>query len=128
MPYIASTMAANVDYTDYQVDEKNGGANVPVRKVTVKGGSGVARKGGESGVMTPDGVVTRVTDEELSFLMNHAVFKKHLGFEHVKVLKSNQDGERAARDMNKKDPSGQLTDDDLKDNGRIMGAKLASVK
>lgn len=123
MPYIASTMAASVNYVDYKTNTATG-PHKRLQHVTIKGGAGVAKKGGPDGVLTPEGIVTKVSDEELSFLMKDEVFQTHLKFGHVKVLKMNVEGDKAARDMTKKDPSAPLTEADSKEGGRIPGAKM----
>lgn len=106
MPYIASTLATAVTYVDYSATHENG---LPHAKasVTIEGGFGVANKN----LITPQGVVTPVTDEQLAVLCKVELFRTHEANGFVQVLDKNPgDPERASADMNRNDPSAPLTD------------------
>ncbi len=86
---------------------------VPVAEVLIKGGAHVVQKKGE--LITPMGVRTLVTDEQLEILQQNEVFKIHTenGFLTVDNQKRNPDN--VAKNMNAKDPSRPKTGKDLKD-------------
>lgn len=132
MPYVASTMSGGVTYAEYASpeNEKHAGPREIKRTVVIKGGAGIANRKHAlaEGVLTPDGVVTKITDDDLEFLMRNKIFLKHLKGEFVKVLKFDTNPTKAASDMNKKDPGRPLTPEDSKEGGRIAGAKLKTDK
>lgn len=125
MPHIVSTLSANTAYTQYAGD--GNGANRPVRSVTVKGGANVANKrfALTDGILTPDGVATQVSDDDLEFLESNEVFKKHLQGGYVKVLKSKPDASKVAKDMTSRDQSAPLTPNSFtKDVDGIQGTSV----
>ncbi len=125
MPYVASTMAATVNYAEYvPVGRDHSGARQIKRLIEIKGGSGVASQQHAlaNGILTPQGVVTNVTDDELEFLQADSLFQQHLKSDHVKVMKFNARPEKASSDMNKADPSRPLTPEDCAPGGRLEGA------
>lgn len=99
MPYVYSTITNDTSYCHYE----KGGADLPVlkRKVTIKGG---ATRGGKH-IITPDGVVMHVSDDELEFLESNEAFKRHKTRGHIKVGKSQRDANEVARDMETHDAS-----------------------
>lgn len=124
MPHIASTMTSDVKYTRWISNP--GGINtkrpVTVGKdhVLVKGGHGVAQRQDNGGLVTPNGVITAVTDEELEFLMKDETFQTHLKHGAVKVLKQNTTPEKAVKDMEQENKAGPLTEKDFKKGGRAQ--------
>lgn len=116
MPYIASTMATDVNYTRWQTHES--GAHTPLGAVTIKGGHGVASRTPSGGLVTPNGVVTKVTDEELDFLKEEATFKLHLARGAVKVMQYDIAPEKVAKDMSQDDSSRPLVTKDFEKGGR----------
>lgn len=119
MPYVYSTATNDGYYCDYE----EGGADLPTlkRKILIKGG---ANRGGK-GLITPLGVGTRVTDEELEFLEKHEAFNRHKkrGFLTVVKAKKAPDADKVAKDMTEKDASAPLTADDYKRGGRMGDGK-----
>lgn len=103
MPYIYSTMAAPVAYTG-KADVSNNDLPRTPRRVTIAGGAGIANKN----LITPLGVVTEVTDDELAFLKTDEVFNRHVerGVLVIQVKKS--EVEKVAPDM-VQDESSPLT-------------------
>ncbi len=97
MPYIVSTMTADVKYTRWKSNP--GGINVAQDSVLIKGGHGVAQKGADGGLRTPEGVLTKVSDDDLKFLMSDEVFQTHLKHGAVKVLKVKAEPAKVAKDM-----------------------------
>lgn len=110
MAYILSTMTSGVDYTIYK--KTPGGLSVPVKTISVNGGANVQNT---RTLITPQGITTSITDEDLELLMNHPVFKIHLEKGFVKVVKTEKVDTKG---MEVKDKSAQLTADDFKKKGK----------
>jgi len=70
--YVYSTLSSPVSYATYKTDTKD----IPVieKNILIKGGTGVSDKN----FVTPKGVVTEVTSEELEHLKSNEVFKLHM--------------------------------------------------
>lgn len=105
MPFVASTMSAPVQYVQY------GGTDMPVaqRSVTIEGGANVANKN----LITPQGVITEVSNEDAAFLNKDQVFNMHRDAGYVQILDKRVDGDAAAVDMTHRDPSAPLVDADF---------------
>ena len=85
---------------------------MPVKqgKITIHGGAGIANKN----LITPNGVVTEVTDEEMEFLNSHDTFNQWKKNGFVKVEKKKVDVEKVVANMNdKSDPSAPLAPADF---------------
>lgn len=95
MPYVFSTMSADVAYTEYHPKTPDQPFDVPKRRVLVKGGHGVADKK----LVTPHGVATRVDEEELAFLESNAIFQLHKKNGFISVSEKKKDPEKVAADM-----------------------------
>jgi hypothetical protein len=91
--YIFSTLSNDQRYQDYSI--AGHGVLTPTRSVSIKGGAGVAN----NRLMTPLGVVTEVSDEDLSFLESHECFKIHKSNGFITVRPKNADAEVVAADM-----------------------------
>lgn len=105
--YIYSTLANSQNYTDY---EKSSEVNVPplaVRKIFIKGGTGVSGKH----FITPKGVVTQVSDEDYCILERNSDFQRHAKNGFIKAEKRQYQPEKIARDMTQEDKSAPLTPD-----------------
>lgn len=122
MPYIVSKLSASTDYVQYQ-NTGGPGASIPAKRVTIKGGADVAdRKHAlAEGILTPNGCITKVTDDELEFLKANAVFQTHLNNGHVTILDSRENPNKVAQDMDK-DVSAPLTPSDYEEGGREFKA------
>ncbi len=111
MPTVASTLTNAVDYTAWTIVKTAGEQHPPKqikgRSVRINGGFGLANKQ----FVTPTGaVLTTVTDEELEFLTQHALFKKHVDGGFVTVHKSERiNGDRAIDGMSTLDKSQPLS-------------------
>lgn len=109
--WIVSTLSANMDYTTYG----KGGGDLPVVAgvVHVAGGANIPDKF----MRTPEGgVITGVTDEELSMLQENEVFRLHKQNGFIKILDSKpKSSEVAASDMEGRDQSAPLVDQDFPD-------------
>ena len=79
MPHITSTLTAPQEYAEWT--EQPGGGLKIIKSVIVQGGANVANKH----FVTPQGVVTEVTDEQADFLKNHVGFKEHQERGFVKI-------------------------------------------
>jgi len=107
--YVFSTLAAAVLYTNYG----KGGADLPVPEgegVLIKGGTGVA----DRAFVTPRGVVTEITPEQLVYLEQNSVFQLHKKNGFIAVEESNKDPEKVVSEgMIPGDESRQLTTEDF---------------
>jgi len=108
--YVFSTLAADMDY---HVHEPARDGVPPARKHTVHiaGGAGIANKN----LITPNGVMTTITTEELSLLEQVPLFKMHKDNGYIKVEMRRADAEKVATDMATDDPSKPLTPADYAD-------------
>ncbi len=111
MPYVYSTASADTCYTSFRRVTKD--LNLPVERVLVKGGSNVMDR---KRLVTPLGVATKVTEEELAFLQKHPTFLRHAAKGFVKVAKTKQEPEKVAGDMTPRDKGAQLVAGDFPDN------------
>jgi len=110
MPLIFSTMTGSVTYTDWKLSP--GGLSIAGREVTIKGGANVADR---RTIITPRGVGTSVTDEDLEFLKTDPTFLMHEknGFITVDAVADIRDADLAAADMEGRDDSAPDTVNDF---------------
>lgn len=108
--FIYSTLSCNQVYPLWKKLEN--GMLERVTEVRIAGGANVANKN----LITPKGLVTEVTDEQLELLMNDHTFKRQMagGFLKVETVEANPN--KVALDMKPKDISAPITPDDFKDN------------
>lgn len=102
--YVYSKMSAPVDFNIFV----KGGADMPIKqgKITIHGGAGVANKN----LITPNGVVTEVTDEELEILNAHELFVQFKANGFISVEKKKVEVEKVVADMgDKTDPSAPIS-------------------
>lgn len=107
MPYVFSTLSTDQDYTLWA----KGGSDLPVSMghVLIKGGANVARKD----LVTPYGVVTEVTEEQLKLLMSDDVFNRHKQRGFIRVEEVSADPEKVAADMEGRDKSAPIVPNDF---------------
>jgi hypothetical protein len=123
MPMIYSTLGNSTSYAIYEPSSMKDAKSVAtVRKsIEVKGGAGIANKN----LVTPKGVVTRVSAEDLELLKNDPHFQQHVkrGFITVDEGEDFSDDpsdvnqkqvDKRADDMNPNDKSKPLTSKDFK--------------
>ncbi|BFI62752.1 hypothetical protein KD5_25020 [Yersinia pseudotuberculosis] len=107
MHYVFSTISTDVKYTFYGQSAND----MPAieHTITIKGGANVATKN----LITPKGVMTPVEDAEVDMLNTHPVFLRHKknGFVHVEAKPAAADD--VASDMEPRDESAPLIDDDF---------------
>lgn len=109
MPYILSTMSTGVDYSLYE--KTPSGLTVVKKTVSINGGANVMDKH----FITPLGVVTKVSDEDLELLEANPVFKQHKADGFIKIQKNDK---VETSQMEKKDASAQPTAEDFKKKGK----------
>ncbi len=109
--HVISTLSADTAYVDWV---NNAGLNTIQKRVTVKGGAGVALQGGGQIVATPQGVRTEISDADAEFLLNHAHFKDHMKGGYVKIVNKAVDPDAGAKDMQSDDGSRPRNADDVK--------------
>lgn len=104
--FIFSTLASDVAYTNH----REGGSDLPIAlpPVVVKGGAGVANER----IVTPRGVATRVTAEEVEYLRQNEIFKLHEKNGFVMVSEDYVDPDIAAADMTGRDNSAPIVSQD----------------
>lgn len=123
MSYIYSTLTCDQAYTIY-----SGGANglkVPQGNIIIKGGTGIAN----DRLITPLGVVTKVSEEELKLLNTNPIFKQHInnGFIVVQAEGKSEDPEKVAADMSLNNGDAPVTPADY-ENGGENGTKVKNNK
>jgi hypothetical protein len=94
--HIFSTMTANVDYNGYS-PAGDGSLSVVDRKVTIKGGAGIANKH----LVTPLGVHTEISHEEMEFLNSNGIFCKHRDNGFISIQSRDVPPEKVSADMNR---------------------------
>lgn len=112
MPYVFSKITNDTVYADYAYNP-GGGLPTITKQVKIKGGANRADKH----IITPQGVMTEVTDEELEFLLKNDGFQRHVerGFITHKAYKA--DADKVAKDMAERDNSSPLTPQDFTEEG-----------
>lgn len=135
MPHIASTMTSDVRYTRW--NSNPGGINTKKEiidgksEILIRGGHGVAHRQANGGLVTPQGVVTEVSDEELAYLKKDETFNIQLKAGFVKILTpvaAKAAPEKVAKDMPDADKSAPLTNRDFKKGGRAASPEGAKIK
>jgi len=111
MNYVFSTLTCDTEYATYV----KGGGDVPrvAKSVTLKGGTGIASKH----FVTPEGVMTEVSDEDLEFLKKHPLFQFHEKKKFVVVQARKVAVEKVVKDMEPKDASAPKTPSDFESKG-----------
>jgi hypothetical protein len=106
--YVYSTLASDVAYTNHMA----GGGDMPIElpPVVIKGGAGIANER----LVTPRGIVTEVTEQEVEYLRQNELFKMHEKNGFVEVSESRVDPDTAAADMTGRDNSAPLVPEDFK--------------
>lgn len=97
--FVFSKLPSSTAYTEWQVGP--GGIQTEVRRVLVKGGAGVANKQ----LITPQGIMTEVTDADAEFLLNDHHFKQHQKNGFVTLTAGRAEVETVVADLSS-DPTG----------------------
>lgn len=108
MPYfVYSTLATDMAYAAFT---KGGGdLPVPIEPVLVKGGAGVATRN----LITPRGVMTRITDAEYARMVDDPIFQLHKANGFVTIETAQGDAEAVAANLSAADPSRPLEPGDI---------------
>lgn len=110
MPIVYSTLACDNVYAQHVQSTKD--LHHFEHKILIKGGAGVANKH----LITPKGVATIVTDEQLEALEKNPGFAQHKKNGFITVQKSgNEAVDKAVKNMKADDESKPLTDADFED-------------
>lgn len=116
--YVYSTMSQDVSYPIWS----DGEVKRVVEHIVINGGTGVVDKR----LYTPNGVVTKVTQEQLAHLKNDRVFKLHEKNGFVKVSEENVNPEKVATEgMELRDQSAQLVPEDFENAPKTKTSKKA---
>jgi hypothetical protein len=121
--FIYSTLTASQKYTQW----KKGKADLSTRdkSVYIQGGSNVPDKH----LVTPRGVVTEVTADQLAVLESNPSFKRHKERGFIKVERHKAETmEKAVSDMVQRDPSAPLVPDDYNADDAEKGPKTNKAK
>ncbi|MCG1038789.1 hypothetical protein KQH49_06780 [Mycetohabitans sp. B5] len=112
MHYVYSTATCDTAYGVWI----NSGNDLPIRTraIVIKGGAGVANKN----LITPRGVVTQVTDEDLALLEKDEAFQRHVKRGFIHVERSKTDPEKVAADMTGRDQASPLVPQDFAEKKR----------
>lgn len=111
MYYVYSTATCSGTYCEYQ---ENGSADLAVVKrkpngqkmqVTIRGGHGVK----PYNLLTPYGIMTPVSDEDMAWLKENPAFKRHMAAGFITYDKKKVDPAKKAANMSQKDGSAPLT-------------------
>ena len=115
MPYIVSSLSSDNRYAFYE--KTNGNVLRVKREILIKGGANVTDK---KTLITPNGAVTEVSEEELELLKTNVGFKNHLekGFLKIVETSNKYKAEEAAEKMKAKDKSAQRTPADYEKEGK----------
>lgn len=123
MLIVFSTLASDVAYTNH----KQGGGDLPIplEPVTIKGGAGVAN----DRVVTPRGVATYVTPEQVEYLRENEIFKLHEANGFVMISENDVDPDIAAADMTGRDVSAPLVPQDnaAGDASTVVGGEVVEA-
>lgn len=109
--FVFSTLAADQNYTVWL----KGGGDLPVQgdSVLIKGGTGVM----DDRLITPLGVCTQITTDELALIEQDEGFKLHKANGFIVVQQVEADPEKVAADMETNDKGAQLNEETLKSAG-----------
>ena len=105
---VYSTHTNSIRYVEWRLDI-NQNINVIKKRLVIKGGHGLCNKY----MVTADGVVTTVSDEDLEWLLTLDSFKEDIANGYIRHTKRQEDPSKVVkRDMNTKDGSSPLTPKD----------------
>lgn len=122
--YVLSTATCSQRFVEYAKGAGSGGLNVSVREITIRGGANspsltsgfgdLSQTGEGQPLWTPQGVVTKVTDDEAEFLRSHEGFiaAEKRGFYSILDSDPGDSHKKIADltdDMTKRDKSAPLT-------------------
>lgn len=112
MKYITSKMATDVNYTFYTKGPN--GINVVTDEITINGGADVINK---RTLITPEGMITEISDDKLEKLKSHPVFQQHIQNGFIVVVDTEKQAEKEHKNL-EEDKSKQLTEKDYEKQGK----------
>lgn len=117
--YVFSTLAADVAYTNHV--QGGGDMPVPLAPVLIRGGAGVAN----DRLITPRGVATEVTEQQVEYLRANSVFQLHEKNRFVMVSEAYGDPDTVAADMAGRDHSAPVVPQDniAQDAATVVGGE-----
>lgn len=118
--YVYSTLTCPNEYTEWV---KVGDQQNVLKSVKIQGGHGLMN----NNFITPLGVVTEVSDEDIEFLERNDAFNFHRKNGFVTIEKKKIDTEKAAANMKLKDKSAPITPADYEKGGKFDGVKAPTV-
>lgn len=104
MKYVLSKLTGAQDYNFY-VPGTGSGVNLVSCTIHINGGSNLADKH----FITPDGVITELTDEQAERLKTHPVFAIHEQNGFVKIVDSERTAEKEKKNLEVADKSSPMT-------------------
>ena len=112
--YVYSTLTADNTYAGYKPMQEGQQINIREHAVFIKGGANVAN----NNFITPLGVSTEISEEDLAFCLENPVFKMHMDNGFIKIDKKEIKIEKAVSDMQPKDEAAPLTEGDYSTIGK----------
>lgn len=117
--YVYSTLSNDQSYTVWDITTQ-GGPHVPKKSILVRGKANIADP---HTFVTPRGVVTTVSADELRVLEADESFKRHRQAGYITVERKKEEPDRVARNMKARDESAPKTEADFP-----AGDELESLK
>lgn len=109
--YVYSTLSNDQMYTSYQVDPKGQKLPQAIGQIFIAGKANITTKN----FVTPKGMVTEVTPEQLAELKGNELFNLHMKNGFIKVSERKGDTDEVAADMVGRDQSAPLVAEDFKE-------------
>lgn len=104
--YVYSTLSCDQIYTNHRIDAS--GVPQPTAKILIRGGANIMTKA----LVTPLGVATKVSAEELQELRANEMFKLHMQNGFISISEAKIDADVAAADMTGRDQSAPIVEQD----------------
>lgn len=109
MPFVYSTLSCDQRYTKYSEEKDPNILPREERSVLINGGANIA----DRNLVTLQGVVTQVSDEDLALLKQNSLFQTHQQNGFITIESSKVDVEKVVGDMETRDKSAPLTPEDF---------------
>lgn len=103
MKYVVSKLTSSQDYNFYSLNE--GGRSQITCTIHVNGGTNLADKH----FITPDGIITELSDEQAERLSSHPVFQIHEKNGFVKIVSTESNAKKAKSELEAEDKSAPMT-------------------
>lgn len=106
--YVYSTASCDNYYCVYEKTDVQAASHIIKAKVLIRGGANVSNEN----LITPKGVMTRVTQAQMDILEASEGFKRHRLAGFIKVEKTAKNPDKVAEEMTPKDGSAPITPND----------------